>query len=71
MCGGFWGPPKIPANIINALTRMIEKAAKDPEFVKIVQQRAQEVEYRSPDKVRADLQNFDKEFGPKLAEFYK
>jgi tripartite-type tricarboxylate transporter receptor subunit TctC len=71
MCGGFWGPPKVPTNIVSTLTKMIEKATKETEFVKIVQQRAQGVEYRSPEQVRGDLQNYDKEFGPKLSEAYK
>ena len=72
LSGGIWGPPKLPANIVNTLMKMIEKASKDPEFIKIThEQRLQAVDYRSPEKMMADMQNFEKQYGAKLAEMYK
>jgi len=69
---GMWGPPKLPANLVSALTKAIEKASKDPEFVKVAEEQLlYTVEYRNPDKMKAELQKFDKEFGPKLAAMYK
>ena len=68
----IWGPPKMPANLVNALTKMIEKATKDPEFIKVAQEQLlYTVDYRLPEKMRAELKNFDQKFGPKLAEMYK
>jgi len=68
----FWGPPKLPSNIVNTLTKMIEKATKDPAFIKIAQdQLLYTMDYRPPEKTKVDMQNFDKEFGPKLAKAYK
>jgi len=69
---GVWGPPKLPANLVAALGRMIEKASKDPAFIKIAQDEfSYTVDYRNSDQVKAFLQKFDKEFGPILAEMHK
>jgi tripartite-type tricarboxylate transporter receptor subunit TctC len=70
--GGFWGPPKVPTNIVNTLTKAIEKATKEPEFIKTTQEiRVQEVAYRSPEKMMEVMRNFEKQYGAKLAEAYK
>ncbi|TRZ92183.1 tripartite tricarboxylate transporter substrate binding protein, partial [bacterium] len=68
----IWGPPKLPSNLVNTLTKAIEKATKDPAFIKVAQdQLLYTVDYRLPEKMRSELLNFDKDFGPKLAEMYK
>jgi tripartite-type tricarboxylate transporter receptor subunit TctC len=67
----IWGPPKLPANIVNTLTKIVEKATKDPEFIKIIQNQLHTVDYRPPEKMKEDLETFNKEFGPGLAEMYK
>ena len=68
----IWGPPKLPANLVNTITKMIEKATKDAEFIKIVQdQLSQTVDYRPPQTTREYVVNFDKEFGPRLAETFE
>jgi tripartite-type tricarboxylate transporter receptor subunit TctC len=68
----IWGPPKLPAELVNTLTKVIEKASKDPAFIKVAQEQLlYTVDYRLPEKMRSELLNFDKEFGPKLAEMYK
>ena len=71
LTGGIWGPPKLPANIVNTLTKMIEKATNNPEFIKIIHDRLQIVEYQNNETMKAGMQNFDKQFGPTLAEMYK
>ena len=69
---GVWGPPKLPSNLVNTITKMIEKATKDPAFIKIAQDEfIYTVDYRSPEQVRAFVLKFDKEFGPRLAEMNK
>ena len=68
----FWGPPKLPSNLADTLTKMIEKAAKDPEFIKIARdQLLYTMNYQPPEKVKADLQNYNNEIGPLLKEMYK
>jgi tripartite-type tricarboxylate transporter receptor subunit TctC len=69
---GVWGPPNMPKDIVSTLTKAIEKAAKDPAFVKIAQDTfLYTVDYRSPEEVRAFVLKFDKEFGSILAEMNK
>jgi tripartite-type tricarboxylate transporter receptor subunit TctC len=69
---GVWAPPNLPANLVNILTKMIEKATKDPAFIKIAQDDfIYTVDYRSSEQVKAFVLKFDKEFGPKLAEMNK
>jgi tripartite-type tricarboxylate transporter receptor subunit TctC len=67
-----WGPPKLPANVVDTVTKAIEKATKDPEFIKVAHdQLLYTVDYRAPEKMKTELKNFDREFGAKLAEMYK
>ncbi len=68
----IWGPPKLPKEIVDVLTRAIERASKDPEYIKVAQdQLLYEVEYRPPHKLLDELRNFDKRYGARLAEAYK
>jgi tripartite-type tricarboxylate transporter receptor subunit TctC len=68
----IWGPPKLPSNLIKTLTKMMETASTDTGFIKIVQnQLVSIVDYQPPEIMKANLEKFDKEFGPKLAEIYK
>lgn len=66
---GVWGPPNMPATVVNTLSKMIEKASNDPAFIKIAQDDfIYKVDYWPSEKVKAFVIRFDKEFGPKLAE---
>lgn len=47
------GPPKLPKEIVAILANAIEKAVKDPEFVKFVGERNARWDYIPPDKVVA------------------
>ena len=71
LSAAIWGPPKLPANIIKMLTKIIQKTTEDPGYIKIMEQRAQVLHYRPPEELKAHMLNFDKEFGAKLAETYK
>jgi tripartite-type tricarboxylate transporter receptor subunit TctC len=68
----IWGPPNLPPNLVNTLTKMIEKSMKDPAFIKILEEKlSQTVDYRSPQTTREYIDNFNKEYGPRLAETFK
>lgn len=45
------GPPKLPKEIVAVLTAAIEKAAKEPDFIKFVNDRNARWEYTAPDKI--------------------
>ena len=67
----IWGPPNMPQNIVNTFSKAIEKATKDPEFMKMVEETfLSKVEFRPGPKMMEVATNFDKQLGPKLAEFY-
>jgi len=67
-----WGPPKMPENIVNILSKAIERAGKDPEFVKLVEDKLlYKIEYRPPKSTFEQVENFDRRLGAKLAESYK
>jgi tripartite-type tricarboxylate transporter receptor subunit TctC len=51
------GPPKLPKEIAAVLVSAIEKAAREPEFVKFVNDRNARWEYTAPDKI---VPSFDK-----------
>ena len=67
-----WAPPKLPAPLGQRLTSGLAKAAKDPEFVKLMETQLHYiVEYRAPDRVLSVIRNFDKINGAKLVEINK
>lgn len=69
---GIWGPPNLPADLVNKITKMIEKATQDPDFIKLAQgELLYTVNYKQPQQMREELRKFDKDFGPMLAEMYK
>jgi tripartite-type tricarboxylate transporter receptor subunit TctC len=68
---GFWGPAKLPASLVNTLAPLIEKATKDPAFIRLAEQFTYTVDYRSPERVKEYMANYEKEFGPRLAELNK
>ena len=68
----FWGPPNLPPKIVNIITKAMEKATKDPDFVKLAEDRLLvEVEYRSPNRLKEEFTLYDKKYGPKLLEAFK
>ena len=52
-----FGPPKLPKEIVTVLVAAIEKAAREPEFVKYVNDRNARWEYLAPEKI---VPSFDK-----------
>ncbi|HYB21953.1 MAG TPA: hypothetical protein VEH09_13540, partial [Thermodesulfobacteriota bacterium] len=68
----IWGPPKLPQKIVNTLTQAVEKATKDPKFIKIIQEDLlYTVEYRPPKKLYDALVNFDKAWGEQMRASYQ
>jgi tripartite-type tricarboxylate transporter receptor subunit TctC len=51
------GPPNLPKNVVTVLTKAIEQAANDPEFIKFVNERDARWEYLPPEKI---IPSFDK-----------
>lgn len=67
----IWAPPKMPQNIVNLFSRVIEEATRDPEFTKTVEETfLSKVEFRPGPKMMKVVRESDKQLGPKMAEFY-
>jgi tripartite-type tricarboxylate transporter receptor subunit TctC len=56
----IWGPPNLPAPLVQRLTNGIAEATKDPEFRKLIESLHYTVEYGTPEKVLSALKNFDR-----------
>lgn len=68
----IWGPPNLPQNILNVLSRGIEKAIQDPDFVKLIENDLMyTVDFAPGPKVLEELRKFDSKYGPRLAASYK
>lgn len=68
---GFWGPKDMPKALIDKLGIAIEKATKNPDFIKFAEQYAYTVEYKNAQQVDEFVTSFDRDFGPLLAEMNK
>ena len=68
-----WGPPKMPKNIVDIYTKAIEKATRDPEFLKSAQEVCGvKVEFRSGrTMLEKGVLDIDNKAGKLLKEFYR
>jgi tripartite-type tricarboxylate transporter receptor subunit TctC len=65
----IWGPPNMPAKIADTIAKAVERATQNPDFVKTMTEKlAFNIEYMPPDVEKESLINFDKVYGPGLAE---
>jgi tripartite-type tricarboxylate transporter receptor subunit TctC len=65
----IWGPPNLPPKIASTIAKAVERATQNPDFVKTMTDNfAFNIEYIPPDKEKESLMNFDKVYGPGLAE---
>ena len=62
----LFGPANMPPAIANQLTRALELAIKDPEFVDVAKRLLYQPVYTGPDAIRESMRSFEKNVGPKL-----
>lgn len=68
----IWAPPNLPSNLLDILSRAVEKSTQDPEFIRLVQDTySYKVLFYPAPKVKEELKAFEGRFGPKMADFYK
>jgi len=67
----FWGPPNLPPNIVNILSKAIEKAVKDPEYLQYCQRIAYQPIFKDASQLKEDIKFFEEKVGPRLAALYK
>ena len=62
----LWGPPGLPPAIANQLTRALEQALKDPEYIETVKRLTYQPVFLGPDGLKQMAKAFETEIGPKL-----
>jgi tripartite-type tricarboxylate transporter receptor subunit TctC len=62
----YWGPPGMPAALANQISKAIEQAIKDPEFIDIAKKLMYQPVFTGPEALRESMHNFEKNIGPKL-----
>lgn len=62
----FWGPANMPPAVASQISRAIEQAIKDPEFVEMARRLVYQPVFTGPEALRASMKDFEKNIGPKL-----
>ncbi len=62
----LWGPPNLPPAIANQITRALEQALKDPEYIETVKRLTYQPVFLGPDGLKQMAKAFETEIGPKL-----
>lgn len=62
----LWGPPKLPGALGSQLTRALEQAVKDPEYVEVAKRLTYQPVFVGPEPLKEMIRQFEKEIGPKL-----
>lgn len=67
-----WAPPKVSKGNVSIISKALERAMRDPDFINIVEsQLILKANYKDPEATQKTIVNFDKEFGPKFASARK
>jgi hypothetical protein len=62
----------MPKDIVDYITKAIQRASKDSEFIKLIEdQLTYKVEYRTPSQLLEGLINYDKKYGPMMIDLFK
>ena len=68
----IWGPPNLPPHIVDFIGKAVEKASRDPKYVKIIQDELlYTVDPMPPQKMIEQATSFNETWGPFLKESYK
>ena len=62
----LWGPPGLPAGIATQITRAMEQAVKDPEFIEVAKRITYQPVFTGPGPLKEMMRQFETEIGPKL-----
>jgi tripartite-type tricarboxylate transporter receptor subunit TctC len=62
----LWGPPNLPAGLASQLTRALEQAVKDPEYVEVAKRLTYQPVFVGPGPLKEMMRQFETEIGPKL-----
>jgi tripartite-type tricarboxylate transporter receptor subunit TctC len=62
----LWGPPNLPADLANRLSKALEQAMKDPAYVEATKRFLYQPVFMGPDGIRSKAKDIERTVGPKL-----
>ena len=62
----YWGPPGMSPALANQITKAIEQAVKDPEYIDIAKKLMYQPKFTGPEPLKESMRSFEKDIGPKL-----
>jgi len=62
----YWGPPNLPANLVDQISKAVEKAVQDPEYREFCKRIVYQPVFKNAAELKADIKYFEEKVGPKL-----
>jgi tripartite-type tricarboxylate transporter receptor subunit TctC len=62
----YWGPPNLPANLVTQISKAVEKAVKDPEYLEFCRRIVYQPVFKDAAALKEDIKFFEEKVGPKL-----
>ena len=66
----FWGPGQMPAALAQKISKAIEEAIKDPEYIEIAKRLTYQPIFTGPESLKVSIQNFESNVGPRLEKAF-
>ncbi len=62
----YWGPPNLPPNLVNTISKAVEKAMKDPEYLEFCKRIVYQPVFKDARALKEDIKFFEERVGPQL-----
>jgi tripartite-type tricarboxylate transporter receptor subunit TctC len=66
----FWGPGQMPVALAQKISKAIEEAMKDPEYIEIAKRLTYQPVFTGPEALKVSIQNFENNVGPRLEKAF-
>ena len=66
----FWGPGQMPAALAQQISKAIEEAVKDPEYIEVAKRLTYQPIFTSPEVLKVSIKNFEGNVGPRLEKAF-
>jgi len=66
----YWGPANMPANLINQISKAVEQAVKDPDYIEFGKRMAWQPVFKDAQMLKEEMKSFEEIMGPRLKAAY-
>jgi len=66
----FWGPGQMPAALAQKISKAIEEAIKDPEYIEVAKRLTYQPIFTGPETLKVSIKNFEGNVGPRLEKAF-